>query len=82
MKVSLVFEPDSDLGPDPLDTAHEPRRLGEFYDTNDPIDLLLFVRVYGEQYEGGYRTHVWASGAWEHVRPKQLDKILQRLGEV
>lgn len=80
MKVALVFDPDDSLGPDPLDDKAQPRRLGEWWDTDDSIDLLLVVREYGDQFDGGSRIHIYPAGAWEHVTPKGLRKILDRLG--
>ena len=81
MKVALVFDPDPDLGPDPLDDAHQPRRLGEFYDS-ERHDVFLMVREFGEQFEGGARTHVYSSGAWENVSSKAIKKVIRKLGDL
>jgi hypothetical protein len=78
--ISLVFEPDPALGSDPLDPASMPRRLGEVFDTATGIDAFLVVREYGERFQGGSRTHVWSSGAWENVQSKAIKKILGKLG--
>jgi hypothetical protein len=78
MKVSLVFDPDPDLGPDPLDEAKEPRSLGVFIDSRNS-DVLILHRKFGDQYGDGVRTEVYASGVWEHL---DMDGTLDRLLEV
>lgn len=80
MKVAIVFEPDPDLGPDPFDEAGQPRRLGEFLDS-DRTDILLIYREIGEQFEGGSRTHVIASGVWENLSEEQVDQALAWINE-
>lgn len=80
VKVSIVFEPDPDLGPDPEDEAQSPRRLGEFIDS-DKTDVLLMWREYGEQFEDGNRTHIISTGVWENITADQMDDILERLGD-
>ena len=74
MKVAIVFEPDEDLGPDPMDDAKAPRRLGEFLDS-DKLDVLVAWREVGEQFEGGSRTHYISSGIWENLSEEQYDQI-------
>jgi len=76
VKVSIVFEPDEDLGPDPLDdTAKSPRRLGEFLDS-DKLDIFVAWREVGEQFEGGSRIHFVGSGIWENMDDEQYDQVL------
>jgi len=82
MLIALVFEPDSSLGTDPLDSAQLPRRLGEWFDTASGIDTFLVVREYSDAFKGGSRTHVWSSGAWENVQRKAIKKILGKLGDL
>lgn len=82
MKLAIVFDTDPELGSDPLDVHEQPRRLGEFYDTAEGIDTLVVVREYGDEFDGGARTVVFSSGAWENVGPKSIRKILKRLGEL
>lgn len=78
MKVSIIYEPDPDLGPDPLDEAAQPRSLGEFID-DEKVDVLVIWREYGDQFEDGSRTHVIPGGAWEHVTEDQVDALLDSL---
>jgi hypothetical protein len=80
MKVAVVFEPDPDLGSDPLDEAKQPRRLGEFLDS-DRVDVLLIYREVGEQFEGGSRTNILSSGIWENLTVEQIDQALAPLFE-
>lgn len=71
----MVFEPDPGLGPDPLDlTAQEPRSLGWFIPPGD--DCIVIHRQWGEQFEGGSRTHFWGMGSWENLTDEQTDAIL------
>lgn len=81
MKISLVFDPDPDLGHDPLDETKEPRSLGIFIDS-DRDDVLLLHRRYGEQYEGGNRTDIWASGIWENVDIDRIEEAIAHIGEL
>lgn len=78
MKVSLVFDPDPDLGHDPMDGAKEHRRLGIFIDS-DKEDVLLVHRRYGEQFEGGNRTDIYSSGIWENVTLDQVEGAIDYL---
>ena len=80
MKVAIVFEPDPDLGSDPLDEAAMPRRLGEFLDS-DKQDVFVAWREWGEQFEDGYRTHTVGSGIWENLTVEQIDQVLGWLNE-
>lgn len=76
MKVAIVFEPDPDLGPDPLDTtAKKDRRIGEFLDSDD-VDVLVIWREVGDEFEGGFRTHVAGAGIWEHLTGEQIEEAL------
>ena len=75
MKVAIVFEPDPDLGHDPLDETEEPRRLGIFIDSMTE-DVLLMHRRYGEQFSDGYRTDIYASGIWENVTVEQVEQAM------
>ena len=77
MKVAIVFDPDSALGPDPLDEAQEPRRQGWFI--GDAEDAIVIHREWGEQFEGGSRTHVFSQGAWENV---SLDAFVDALASI
>lgn len=74
MKVSIVFDPDPELGPDPLDEHGAERRLGEFLDS-DRTDILVVWREIGEQFEDGARTHVIGSGIWENLSQEQIDQV-------
>ena len=78
MKISLVFEPDPSLGVDPLDDHAETRSLGLFIDTSEE-DVLLLRRRFGEQYEDGSLTEIWASGVWENIGPEQITAVLDGL---
>jgi hypothetical protein len=80
MKVAVVFEPDPDLGSDPLDEAKQPRRLGEFLDS-EKVDVLLIYRDVGEQFDGGFRTHILSSGIWENLTRQQISEALAPLFE-
>lgn len=79
MKVAIVFSPS--IEPDPLDAHAQERSLGEFIDTDKGIDVLLVWREWGEQFEGGSRTHVISSGTWENITPEQVDATLDALSE-
>ena len=78
MKVALVFDPDPDLGTDPLDDAQEPRALGIWIDT-DKEDVLLLHRRYGEQFEEGNRTDIYSSGIWENL---DIDRVSDALSAI
>lgn len=73
MRIAIVFDPDPDLGPDPLDHAKAPRRLGEFIDDN--VDAFIAWREWGDQFDGGYRTHFIGQGIWENLSDDQQDAI-------
>ncbi len=75
MKVAIVYEPDPELGPDPLDEAKLPRRLGDFIDS-EKTDVLVVWREYGERFEDGVRTHIVAAGVWENVTEEQFDEAM------
>lgn len=75
MKVAIVYEPDPDLGPDPLDEAKMPRRLGDFIDS-EKTDVLVVWREYGDKFEDGFRTHVVPAGVWENVREEAIEDAL------
>jgi len=78
--VAIVYEPDPDLGPDPLDEAKQPRRLGELLDM-DRQDVLVVWREYGDQFVDGVRTHIVSSGSWENITDEQRDQIIAWLDE-
>jgi hypothetical protein len=78
VKLAVVFEPDPDLGYDPLDKAKQPRRLGLFLDSAT-TDVLLVYREYGEAFEDGYRTHIFSSGIWENV---DLERFEAAIGHI
>lgn len=78
MKVAIVYEPDLELGPDPLDEAKEPRRLGDFIDS-EKTDVLVVWREFGDQFEDGSRTHLVPGGSWENLTEGQLDQVVQWL---
>lgn len=69
MRVAVVFDPDPSLGPDPLDEAKQPRRIGEFIGPDQ--DALLVWREYGDAFEDGCRTHVIGQGIWENVTQEE-----------
>lgn len=81
MKVAVVFDPDPDLGPDPLDEAKVPRRLGEFWDS-DKFDIVLLVREYGDQFEDGSRTHIFSSGIWENLDPDDVADAIAHISQL
>ena len=81
MKMSIVFEPDPDLGHDPLDSAEEPRRLGIFIDS-DKEDVILIHRRYGDQFEGGNRTDIYSSGIWENVTLDQMEDAIAHIEDL
>lgn len=81
MKLAVVFEPDASLGTDPKDKHDTPRKLGEFLDTDD-VDVLLIWREYGDQFDGGSRTHTIPTGVWEHITTDQVTDVLDRLGDL
>lgn len=77
--VAVVYAPQPELGPDPLDaTAHTPRRLGDVITERE--DMLLVWREWGEQFDGGSRTHVVSTGAWANVTHDQIVTTLDTLG--
>lgn len=79
MKVAIVFEPDPDLGPDPLDEQGSVRRLGEFLDS-DRLDIFVAWREIGDQFEDGSRTHFVGSGIWENLSGEQVQQLHAWLG--
>jgi hypothetical protein len=79
VKIALVFEPNPELGHDPLDPHKRPYRLGEFFDS-DERDVLLLVRQWDEKFEGGSETQVYSSGTWESIDGDQVEAILDELG--
>lgn len=78
--MAIVFEPDPDLGADPLDEAGSPRRLGEFLDS-EKTDVLIVYREIGEQFEGGSRTNILSSGIWENLTAEQIDEALAAIDD-
>jgi hypothetical protein len=78
VKIAVVFEPDPDLGVDPLDEAKQLRRQGLFIDS-DKTDTLLVFREYGEEFEGGNRTHIFSSGIWENVDIGRFEAALDHI---
>jgi hypothetical protein len=75
VKIAVVFDPDPELGPDPLDSAEEVRSIGEFIDSSK-FDVLLIWREWGEQFEGGARTHVVGGGTWAHLSRETIENAL------
>ena len=71
----MVFEPDETLGTDPLDHADEPRRQGWAINMAQE-DFVLVHREWGDQFEGGSRTHVWKGGMWEEA---DMDALIEHL---
>jgi hypothetical protein len=75
MKVAIVFEPDPDLGFDPLDEHKSVRRQGEFLDS-DKLDIFIAWREIGEQFEDGSRIHFVGSGIWENLSDEQYEQLM------
>jgi hypothetical protein len=79
VKVSIVFPPSPQLGPDPLDTtARKDRRIGEFLD-GDKLDVLVIWREVGEEYEGGQRTQIASAGIWSRLTASQIETALEAI---
>ncbi len=74
MNIAIVFEPNPELGPDPLDHAQMPRRQGEFIAAGS--DAFVVWREWGDDFEGGYRDHVVGMGIWENLTTDQIDDAL------
>lgn len=74
MKVAIVFEPDPDLGFDPLDQHQSVRRQGEFLDS-ERLDIFIAWREVGDQFEGGSRTHFIGAGIWENLSESQHEQL-------
>lgn len=74
MKVAIVYEDDPALGPDPLDEAAMPRRLGEFLDSGK-VDVFVAWREIGEQFKDGARIHFVGSGIWENLSMNQYEQL-------
>lgn len=74
MKVAIVFEGDPSQ-PDP-DAGH-PEGLvrGEFLPAG--TDVLVLYREWGEQFEGGSRTHMIGGGSWENLSMEQMGAVLE-----
>lgn len=73
-----MFGPDESCGPDPLDTAKTPRSHYDFIGDNG--DVLVIWREYGEQFEGGNRTHVAGQGIFENIgNAKKIGRAIERL---
>jgi len=81
VKVAVVFDPSPEIGPDPDDPHKRDRRLGEFWDS-DKLDMLLVVRQYGDEFEGGSETQVFASGIWENIDLERVEEAIDHLGEL
>lgn len=83
MKISIVFEPNAEWGPDPLDPHGKVRAMGEFYDTdNQPIDVLLVVREYGEKPGDQPLTHFYMTGAWESHGDVMMEQVMEVLDQL
>jgi hypothetical protein len=68
MQVVLVFEPDPTLAyADAADMEQEVEPLRRAIYMGEGEDVLVVRRSYGEQYEDGVRTEVWAQGVYENV---------------
>lgn len=74
----IVFDVNPDLGTDPLDEVGQPRREGVVIGPDQ--DAIVIWREWGDQFEGGSRTHVVGQGAWENVRLDTWEEVL-RLAE-
>lgn len=74
MRVAIVFEPDPDLGPDPNDDARKPRRIGEFLDVDR--DVIVIYREWGDEFDGGFRDHLFGQGIWENLTVEQFADML------
>lgn len=72
----IVYDPDPDLGPDPLDEAKRPRRIGEFLDL-DRMDVIIIWREWDEAFVDGARTSMVTSGMWEHVSIETVMSALE-----
>lgn len=82
MILTIVFEPDPSMGPDPSDdaTPPDPRRQGLVLDSNKD-DLILIYRSYGDQYINGERTTVIGTGIWLHANLRQIGELIESLNE-
>lgn len=69
-----MFEPDEAV----LDGDGHPTMRGAWIDTRHD-DMLLVWREYGEQFDGGMRTHVVSAGAFEHITHAQIVSLLAHL---
>ena len=79
--VTVVYAPQPELGPDPLDTtAQTSRRLGDVITEHE--DMLLVWREWGEQFTDGSRTHVVSTGSWANITHDQIVDTLDTLGSM
>jgi hypothetical protein len=79
VNIAIVYEPLPDLGPDPMDEAKMPRRLGDFISSG--MDAFVVWREYGDQFEGGWRDHIVGQGIWENLTTEQIEQALGWLQE-
>lgn len=77
MDVLVVYAPDPDLGPDPLDDKARPRRLGDRLPSG--MDKLIIWREWGVEFDGGSRTHVIGDGSWSHLTSDQIVDALSAI---
>lgn len=78
MKISVIFDPDSDFGPEEGDAGGPDRRLGMFIDA-DHEDVILIHREYHQRFAGGARTKIVGTGIWENVSLKAFEAALAEL---
>jgi len=78
--VAVVYEPNVNLGPDPLDSVQVARRLGDLITPG--TDLLLIWREWGEEYPGGSRTHVVGDGIWQNVMLDRIAEAIEGLSDL
>lgn len=77
MNVAIVFGPNPDLGTDPLDDAKMPRREGVVISPTE--DCIVIWREWGEQFDGGSRTHCVSQGAWENLSLSDFETMLEAI---
>jgi len=72
--VTIVYDVDPDLGPDPNDPHAQSRRIGEVI--GDGADCFVVWRQWGDEYEGGFRDRVVGQGVWENLTEEQVDAAI------
>lgn len=79
MKVMIVFDGDPET-PDPEAGHPEGIVRGEFLPAG--MDVLIFYREWGDQFEGGSRTHMLGGGSWENLSVEQIREVLDTLNDL